>query len=46
MLIFELKQWEKVFDVKGEDAIIKTKISNKEKRLLHPSYQVRLSTIT
>ncbi len=40
MLIFELKQWEKVFDVKGEDAIIKTKISNKEKRLLHPSYQV------
>ena len=40
LLLFELKQWEVISDVKSEDAIIKTIISNKEKISLHPSYQV------
>ena len=30
LLLFELKQWEVISDVKSEDAIIKTIISNKE----------------
>ena len=40
LLLFELKQWEEVWDAKGEDAIVRTLISNKEKNSLHPSYQV------
>ena len=40
LLLFELKQWEAVTDIKNEDAIVNTLISNREKRCLHPSYQV------
>ncbi len=40
IILFELKQWEYVDDVKNQDAVVKTLISNKEKPSLHPSYQV------
>ncbi|CDF12023.1 putative uncharacterized protein [Mycoplasma sp. CAG:776] len=40
IILFELKQWEYVDDVKNQDAVVKTLISNKEKNSLHPSYQV------
>lgn len=40
LLLFELKQWEKVEDVKNQDAVVKTMISGKEKKAIHPSYQV------
>lgn len=44
LLLFELKQWEVTYNVKSEDAVIKTIISNKEKVCLHPSYQVMCYT--
>ncbi|MCM1053508.1 MAG: DUF2075 domain-containing protein [Ruminococcus sp.] len=40
IILVELKQWEYVKGVIGEDAVIKTLIGKKEKRVLHPSYQV------
>ena len=40
VILFELKQWEYVDDVKNQDAVVRTLISNKEKNSLHPSYQV------
>ncbi len=40
IILVELKQWEYIKEVKGEDAIIRTLIGKKEKRVLHPSYQV------
>ena len=36
IFLFELKQWEKVRDFKSEDAIIKTVIENKEKKITTP----------
>lgn len=40
IILVELKQWEYVKETIGEDAVIKTLIGSKEKRTLHPSYQV------
>ena len=40
LFLFELKQWQNAFDVKNQDAIVKTIFSNKEQKSLHPSYQV------
>lgn len=40
LILIELKQWDAVCNIKNEDAVVKTVISNKEKITLHPSYQV------
>lgn len=40
LILIELKQWEAAFNIKNEEAVVKTIISNKEKVTLHPSYQV------
>lgn len=39
MVIIELKQWEKLDEVKGVDALVETYTGGANRRVVHPSYQ-------
>lgn len=39
VIIVELKQWEKMTAVEGQDAIVETFVANANRRVVHPSYQ-------
>jgi len=39
IVIVELKQWDRLFEVTGEDALIETYVGNGLRKLVHPSYQ-------
>lgn len=39
VVIIELKQWEKLHAVEGQEAIVETYISGANRRVVHPSYQ-------
>ncbi len=39
VLIIELKQWEKIDVVDGQDGIVETFVAGKNSRATHPSYQ-------
>lgn len=39
VIIVELKQWEKLSAVDGQDAIVETYVANANRRVVHPSYQ-------
>lgn len=40
VVIIELKQWEKLNKVEGLDALVETFTGGRERRVVHPSYQV------
>ena len=39
MIIIELKQWDKVEAVEGQDALVETFTGGAMRKLVHPSYQ-------
>ena len=39
MIIIELKQWDKVEAVEGQDALVETIIDRAMRKTVHPSYQ-------
>lgn len=39
VVIIELKQWNKIGSVKGQDALVETYTGNAVRRVVHPSYQ-------
>jgi len=39
VIIVELKQWEKINEVEGTDALVETFVGGSEHRVVHPSYQ-------
>ncbi|MBE5948761.1 MAG: DUF2075 domain-containing protein [Lachnospiraceae bacterium] len=39
VVIIELKQWDQVKEVLGEDALVETYTGNAERKVVHPSYQ-------
>ncbi len=39
IIVIELKQWDELASVKGEDALVETYIGNTTRQVVHPSYQ-------
>lgn len=39
VIIIELKQWDKLFALKGKDALVETYTGNAVRQVVHPSYQ-------
>ena len=39
VIIIELKQWEKLQAIEGQDAIVETYTGGANRRVVHPSYQ-------
>lgn len=39
VVIIELKQWDQIKEVLGEDALVETYIGNANRKVVHPSYQ-------
>lgn len=40
IVIIELKQWDTITEIKGQDALVETYTGNAMRRVVHPSYQV------